>query len=125
MSQEYTLFPALSEEGKKEAQALIEDFKIKMLKVCEEVLSHLYTDVVLYIESDSWGNFRNEILDGFKDYNNHKIHSKYDFQEIRQAILREHKEEIIADLNRDMIAEIELLKKELSRQREFNRASRD
>lgn len=111
MSEEYPLYPELSEEGKKEAQQLISGFKELLKKAAEEVISTLYTDVVEYIETDSWRNFRNQIMDGFQNYNNRKIQSAYDFKEIRQAILKEHREDIIKDLNQDMVKEIESLKK--------------
>jgi len=107
---EYPLYPILGEEAKKEAQKLMDEFKEGMLKTAKEVLGSLYCDVSVHIESDSWTNFGNQILDGYKDYNNRKIQAKYDFKEIRQAILKEHREDIIADLNQDMVKEIEDLK---------------
>jgi len=120
MSKEYPLFPELSEEAKQEAQSLFDSFRVAMTKICEETLSRLYTDVAIYIESDSWTNFRNELLDGLQDYGNRKIQAEYDFKRIRQAILKEHKEDIIHDINQDMVAEIESLKKELEQALEFN-----
>ena len=113
MSDEFPLYPTLSEEAKLEAQQLIDNFKVKMYDamkgVCEEVLDEFYYDVVPYIESDGWTNFRNELLDGFKNYHNKKIQAKYDFAEIRKAIYENHKEEIINDLNQDLVKEIKRL----------------
>lgn len=110
---DYPLYPQLTEEGEKEAQRLIDSFKEKMKVAVEEVLSELYCDVAIYIESDSWGNFRNEIMSGFKNYNNRKIQNEYDFKKIRQAILKEHRQDIIKDLDQDMIGEIERLKAQI------------
>lgn len=121
MSTEYPLFPELSEEGKQEAQALLNSFRTAMLKVCEEALSTLYTDVAIYIETDSWTNFRNQLLSGLQNYGNRKVQAEYDFKTIRQAILKEHRSDIISDLNEDMVSEIESLKKELEQERDFNR----
>ena len=111
MTDQYPLYPELSEAGKEEAQALIEKFKVQLKKAFDNVLSDMYTDIVVHIESDSWTNYRNHMLDGFKNYNNRKIQGEYDFKEIRQAILRNHREDIIEDLNQDMVKEIEDLKK--------------
>ena len=121
MSKEYPLYPGLPEEGENEAQSLMDKFKEQMKKAADEVLGELYCDVAVYIESDSWSNFRNELMDGFKNYDNRKIQSKYDFKDIRQAILKEHREDIIADLNQDLLEEIESLKGQLEFQREVNR----
>ena len=111
MSDKYPLFPALSSDGQEEAQKIIDDFKNQMEKIASQTLGKLYTDVVLYIETDSWTNFRNEIMDGFKNYGNRKIQARYAFKEIRQAILKEYRDEIIDDLNQDMVEEIANLKK--------------
>jgi hypothetical protein len=109
MSKEYPLFPQLNEEAQKEAQDLIDKFKGLMKKAADDVLSELYCDVACYIESDTWTNFRNELMDGFKNYDNKKIQGEYDFKELRQAIYKNHKEEIVNDLNQDMVNEIESL----------------
>jgi hypothetical protein len=125
MSEEFPLYPELGEAAEKEAVALIERFKSELQKaarcIAEEVTSDLYVNVMPFIESDSWGNFRNAILDGFKDYNNRKVQAEFDFKTIRQEILREHRQGIIADLNQDLLEEIEGLKRELKVERELRR----
>lgn len=117
----YPLYPTLSEEGNEQAEKIIEKFKADLSKVAEEAITTLYADIPLYIETDSWSNFRNQIMSGFKDYNNRHIQNKYDFAEIRQSILKNHREDIIADLNQDLLLEIESLKKQLADLREFHR----
>lgn len=113
MSNEYPLYPTLGETGENESQKLIDKFKVELKKAADEVIGNLYTDVALYIESDSWGNFRNQIMDGFKNYDNRKIQGEYDFKEIRQSILQHHREDIINDLNQDMVNEISSLKEQI------------
>jgi len=115
IDKEFPLFPTLSEEAQKEAQELLELFKTRMKKVADEVIGDLYADVVPYIESDSWSNFRNELLAGFQDYSNSKIQGQYDFSKIRQAIYRLHRDEIVADLNQDLVEEVKRLKEEIER----------
>jgi hypothetical protein len=111
MEEQYPLYPELSEEGKKEAQLIIDAFKEKLKKVADEVISEFYCDVAMYIESDAWANFRNQLLDGFKNYDNRKIQGEYDFEKIRQEIYLEYRDEIIQDLNQDLVKENESLKK--------------
>ncbi len=111
MSKECPLYPSLTEEGEKEFQAVMDRFKKKVKTVIDDCLSELYTDAGMYIESDAWTNFRNEIMDGYSNYNNRKIQAEYDFKTIRQAILKEHPEELVHDLNQDLLEEIESLKK--------------
>jgi hypothetical protein len=111
MEEQYPLYPELSEEGKKEAQLIIDAFKEKLNKVADEVISEFYCNVAMYIESDAWTNFRNELIDGFKNYDNRKIQGEYDFKQIRQDIYREYRDEIIQDLNQDLVKENESLKK--------------
>ena len=113
MSKEYPLFPELSEAGQEEAQKLVDSFKENLKKVADEAIRELYCNVATYIETDSWTNFRNDLLDGFRDYKNRKIHAEYDFKKIRAAIYKEYREEIIKDLNQDMVKEIEDLKKQI------------
>lgn len=115
---EYPLYPALSEEAQKEAILLIENFKKEISKAAEDTIGRLYTDVMPYIESDTWTNFRNELMDGFKNYQNSKIQGEYDFKEIRRKIFEEYRSEIIEDLNKDLIEENENLKEQIKRMQE-------
>jgi len=108
---DFPLYPRLSKAGEEEAQLLIDNFKKKIAKVAEETIESLYCDIAPHIESDSWGNFRNEIMDGYRNYDNRKIQNEYDFKIIRESILKNHREDIIKDLDQDMLKEIDNLKK--------------
>ncbi len=114
---EYPFYPTLSEEGKNEAQKLIDQFKERLIEVAEETIRDMYTDVVVYIESDSWTNFRKELLAGFRGYNV-RAESQHDFKEIRKQIYEEFKDEIIKDLDQDNLEKIEKLEKEIERLKE-------
>jgi hypothetical protein len=109
----------LPEEGQAEAMKLIEGFKTTLAKAVEEVLGSLYVEVMPYIESDSWANFRNHVVEGLRDYPNAKISRHYDFKKIRAKMFEEHREEIIGDLNADLLAEVAALKEEIRREREI------
>jgi len=106
---------ALTEEAAEEAQLLLNDFKNKFEAIAKEVLSQLYTDVTQFIDSDAWLNFRNDMMDGMRDYPNVKIHALYNFKAIRAQIYKEHREEIIADLNQDHLDKIADLEKQVER----------
>ena len=116
----YPLFPLLPDVAKEEAQQLIEDFKTEMKRAADEVISKLYTDIVFYIESDTWSNFRNKIVDGMRNYNNRHLQGKYDFKQIRESLLREYRDALIEDMNQDLVEENEKLKKELEFERQIN-----
>jgi len=113
MSEKYPLYPRLSEEGEKESQIIIDAFKEKLKAAAEDAIGELYCDVVPHIESDSWTNYRNDLMDGFSNYGNRLIQGEHDFAKIRASILKNHHEEIISDLNQDMLKEIERLKEEI------------
>ncbi len=102
---EYPFYPELSEEGKKEAQLLVDAFKKQLIKVAEVAIENLYCDVISDIESDSWQNFRNQIMSGYKNYENRKIQNRWDFKEIRSEIFKQFKTDIIEDLNQDIYTE--------------------
>lgn len=113
MSEEYPLYPELTEQGKEEAQKIMDSFKPKLKRLMDEVLGDLYTDVSYYVESDHWCNYRNALMDGFKDYSGGKANHEYDYEELRQAIYRNHKDEIVRDLNQDLVEENERLKAQI------------
>jgi len=112
---EYPLFPELTEAGKQEAVELIESFKTALKKAAGEVISNLYCDVLQYIESDSWTNFRNDLMSGLTSYPNRRIQGEYDFKKIRKQIFEDFKEEIIKDLDQDNLEKIEELEADIAR----------
>ncbi len=109
------LYPYLSEEGKTEAQNLIELFKIDLKKAADETIGDLYCKMGEYIESDSWSNFRVSIMNAMSGYGDIKGQLPYDCKKIRETILKEHREELIEDLNQDLIEENKTLKLEIQR----------
>jgi len=115
MRDEYPLYPELTDQGKEEAQKIMDSFKPRLVKLLDEVMGELYTDVSYYIASDHWTNYRNALMDGFKGYKNGKTNHEYDYKELRQAIYTNHKEEIVKDLNQDLIKENENLKADIER----------
>lgn len=105
MSDEYPLFPKLTEQGEKEAQRIMDSFKPRIQALVTELMDDLYCDVAYHVESDSWTNYRNDLMDGFKGYTAGSSNHPSDFKELRQAIYKNHKEAIVGDLNQDLIDE--------------------
>lgn len=116
---EYPLYPELNPIGNEEAKVLMDKFKANAKKIIDELLADLYVDLLPEIESDSWMNFRNKIMDGFRNYNNRHIQNRYDFKKIRQEIYKEYREDIIKDLDQDNLEKIESLEKEIKRLNEI------
>lgn len=108
------LYPALSEQGQQEAQVIIDRLKVEMAKVCEKVISDFYINIGCYIETDSWTNYRNSIMAGLKNYGGDL---RWDYKKVREEIFKEHREEIINDINKDLLEEIASLKEELHQER--------
>ena len=121
---QYSIHPELTEEAAIAAQNLIERFKRQLKKDAEntidEVLGRYYSDLVFWIESDSWSNFRSQIVDAICNYPKFEEQAPYDGAKIRQAIFREYRDEIIEDLNQDNLKKIEELEKEVVRLRDHN-----
>lgn len=115
MCEKYPLYPELTDQGKEEAQKIMDSFKPKIKAMMDELLGELYSDVSYYVESDHWTNYRNAIMDGFKNYGSGKPSHDYDYYELRQAIYQNHKDEIVSDLNQDLVAENKKLKDEIER----------
>jgi len=113
MSEDYPLYPELTEQGKEEAQKIMDSFKPKLVALMNEVLGDLYTDVSYYVDSDHWTNYRNALMDGFKGYRGGRANHTYDYKELRQAIYSNHKDEVVKDLNQDLVEENEKLKNEI------------
>ena len=121
MSKEFPLFPELPEDGQNEAVKLIEKFKEELKKAANDAIGDLYCEIIPHIESDSWTNYRNFLMDGLQHYPNKRIQGTHDFKKIRQSILKEFRNDLIPDLNQDMAEEIESLKEQLKNEREFSR----
>ena len=115
MSSENEFYPDLTEYGAAEAQALIDSFKLVIkeiiTKAVDDVMVDIYTDITQHIGSDSWTNYRNQIVNGFRGYGTRSAGSHLDFAELRKSIYKEHKERIDKDLNQDLLKEIEYLKR--------------
>ena len=108
-------YPELSEAGKKEAEQFIDRFKSKMKDVCEEVLGEVYVDLMPWIETDSWQNYRNAVQHAvereyFSKPKELLESEEYWAQKCRAAFYREYKDELVNARVRDLEKEVEKYK---------------
>jgi hypothetical protein len=87
--------------------------RTQLVGFVDDVLDETYTNIVPYLETDAWANLRKSVLSDLCDYPNGK------HKDLRQSLFEEHKDEIIADLNRDNLQEIESLKKQIDALKEM------
>lgn len=113
MSDEYPLYPELTEAGKEEAQLVMDRFKKDLHKAASGIIGQatedFYYNCIQHVESDSWTNYRNQLVDGLCNYSNNK-RSEHDYMKIRRAMFEQYREEIIKDLNQDLVKEVAGLK---------------
>lgn len=96
----------LGEQAEKDAQEFLDRFKKRMKDIIDETLGEAYVDCMPWIEADSWGNMRNHMLDWIRGYR--KLPS-YDAKQVREAIYKEYRDDIIKDLDQDHLARIKEL----------------
>lgn len=117
MENNYPLYPELNNDGNKDAQELMNKFKAQAKKMLtsllDDYMSEFYIDILPEIETDSWQNYRNTMMEGFQNYNNRHAHNRFDFKEIRQQIYNDFREDIIKDLNQDNLDKIAELEKSI------------
>jgi hypothetical protein len=114
----YPLYPELNEAGNEEAQALMDKFKANAKKALDELMDEylgtVYCNILPDIESDSWQNYRNTMMEGFKNYDNRLAQNRWDFKKIRTEIYNQHREDIIKDLDQDNLEKIAELEKTIA-----------
>lgn len=113
------LYPKLTEKGKEEAALLVKSIVKAVIKELDD--NDFYCNIPCYIQSDSWINFRNSIMDGFNDYANGKANDLYDFKHLREVMLRENYDQIIKDIDQDNLDKIKDLEKHIEILNSFNR----
>ena len=96
---------ALQGTFKKAGENLMHDF----YDACNAFLHEHFAN----FESDIWRAISRQIIHGYADGK----WSKYDHKDLRDSLFREHREEIIKELNQDLVAENEKLKKDLEWER--------
>lgn len=118
-----TFYPELSEDGVKQAEAVLEAFRSKIKSAVQNAVSdvadELYFHYADHIQTDAWTNFRTSIERSALDYGN--IRQTGFGREVRRKMLDEHRAEIIDDLNADLLDQIKSLEELVESLRSANR----
>ena len=105
-------YEELSERLRKELQGTI-----------DEAFSTVIAEYMPFVGSDLYANLLTQYGDWLtRDYSRVGAEfGKYTAKELRQRILRDHKDELVADLNQDNLKRIEELESQLAREQELRR----
>jgi hypothetical protein len=118
MSDKFPLYPHLGLDGQTQAEEVAEafllDFKERCKGMLDELMGEFEYKIATFIETDSWENFRAELVQGICNYNNRELQGRYDYAKIRRAIFDTYKEEIIKDLDQDNLEKIAQLEETLA-----------
>lgn len=104
----------LPEKAKEEMQELLNAFKDEAVKKLTDSLRDVYTDIGLYIETDSWINYRHELQRAMES-DQEWLRESHFGKKFRATILREHKDTLISLINSDLLREVKELKEQIER----------
>lgn len=93
----------------REAQDVLNKFKTNMKKIADEALSEIYVQIIPYIETDTWTNYREALrIDLEHEYTYHKFKEPW-AKNLRRAIFVENRDELARLLNQDLLERIKAL----------------
>ena len=113
LTREDALYPELPEREQERIKALIDKFKADLLKVAEETVREVYTDIGPYLESDTLLNLRSKMMDALcnpasvTDFG-------YDWKLLRRTMFEEYRDEIMAEMPEELMQENERLRRQLN-----------
>lgn len=98
-----------AEKLQKEGQAFIDKFREKMKAIADETLGELYVNIMPYIETDTWTNYREELrLELEHEYKYSKFKEDWAVN-FRRAVFVENREEISKLIEQDILKRIKHL----------------
>lgn len=98
-----------SEKLNAEAEAFINKFRSRMKAITEETFGELYVNVMPYLETDTWTNYREALrceLEHEYKFSNFKQDWAVNF---RRAVFAENREEISKHIEQDILKRIKHL----------------
>jgi hypothetical protein len=115
----------LSDQAVKDFDAVLVNFKKRMIKEAEDAISDLYCDLPKYIETDAWMNYRQHLQrELHKNIKESVSEESLWAAETRKVILTEHRDELIQALNQDHLKRIAELEEKIE-ELELDRGRRD
>ncbi len=98
-----------AEKLQAEAQTFIDKFRSRMKDIADETLGELYANIMPYVETDTWTNYRESLrleLEHQYKYSRFKDEWAIDF---RRAVFVENRDEISKLIEQDILKRIKLL----------------
>jgi hypothetical protein len=92
-------------------QKLLTEFSDKLQKIASNIIGRTSNEYLPWVAEDALYNQRLRIIEEIGGWKGIDIIGEHMARQIRAKILEEHREEIIAELNQDHLAEIERLQK--------------
>lgn len=90
------------EKLQKESQEIMDGFRKKIKDVIDECLGDLYVNIMPYVETDTWTNYREALrLELEHEYKYSKFKSEW-ARNFRRAVFVENRDEMIPLLEKDM-----------------------
>lgn len=98
-----------SDKLQKDAQDFMNSFRIKIKDVIDETLGELYVNIMPYVETDSWTNYRESLRTELEhEYKYTKFKNDWAVN-FRRAVFVENREEISKLISADILKRIKEL----------------
>jgi hypothetical protein len=103
----------LNEQGIAEVEKVISGIKEQIVKQVKDAIGDIYVDIHDHISTDTWMNYRQQIRLAMKgDIVKDTLTNEY-AKDIREQIFKEHKDELIGMINKDMQRKIQDLERHI------------
>lgn len=97
------------EKLQKDAQEFMDKYRVKMKDISDEILGELYVNILPYVETDSWTNYRESLrIDLEHEYKFRKFKEPW-ATNFRRAIFVENRDEISKLISEDILNRIKHL----------------
>lgn len=101
--------PRLIEPASQELEKLIAEVKSRLLAEIEIGIRSIYTDLGVYVESDAWQNYRNDLKQQLA-YDNGILKDDNGWaRNVRLKIFQENREELVKKVNQDLASKVKEL----------------
>lgn len=104
------------EKLQKDAQEFMDSFRTKMKAIADETLGELYVNILPYIETDAWTNYREALRIELAHEYKYKTFKEPWAVNLRRAIFVENRDELTDLINKDLLKRVKDLE---DRVREF------
>jgi predicted nucleotidyltransferase len=97
------------EKLQKDAQEFMDKYRVKMKDISDEILGELYVNILPYIETDSWINYREALRIDLEHEYKFKKYKEPWATNLRRAIFVENRDEVSKLISEDILNRIKHL----------------